>query len=64
MEGAPDEKPDLTLTINDANFVKMASGQQSPQQAFLMRRLKIQGSMAMALKLQPVLDAAKPKAKL
>ena len=33
-------------------------------QAFLMRKLKISGSMAMAMKLQPILDAAAPKAKL
>lgn len=33
-------------------------------QAFLMRKLKLSGSMGMAMKLQPVLDAAAPKAKL
>lgn len=33
-------------------------------QAFLMRKLKISGSMGMAMKLQPILDAAAPKAKL
>ncbi len=33
-------------------------------QAFLMRKLKIKGSMGMAMKLQPILDAAQPKAKL
>ncbi len=29
-----------------------------------MRKLKLSGSMGMAMKLQPVLDAAAPKAKL
>ena len=29
-----------------------------------MRKLKINGSMTMAMKLQPILDAAAPKAKL
>ena len=33
-------------------------------QAFLMRKLKIGGSMGMALKLQPILDAAAPKSKM
>lgn len=33
-------------------------------QAFLMRKLKIDGSMGMAMKLQPILDAAQPKSKL
>lgn len=33
-------------------------------QAFLMRKLKINGSMGMAMKLQPILEAAQPKSKL
>ncbi len=33
-------------------------------QAFLMRKLKIAGAMSLAMKLQPILDAAQPKAKL
>ena len=33
-------------------------------QAFLTRKLKIGGSMGLALKLQPILDAAAPRAKL
>jgi putative sterol carrier protein len=33
-------------------------------QAFLLRKLKIGGSMGMALKLQPILDAAQPKSKM
>ena len=84
-KGAPADKPDLTLTITDDNFVKLVNGKLGPQQvrfvrvscptqhpgltmccvqAFLMRKLKISGSMAMAMKLQPILDAAAPKAKL
>jgi 3-hydroxyacyl-CoA dehydrogenase/3a,7a,12a-trihydroxy-5b-cholest-24-enoyl-CoA hydratase len=31
-QGAPDDKPDLTLTISDENFVKMVMGKLSPQQ--------------------------------
>jgi putative sterol carrier protein len=63
-QGAPDDKPDLTLTISDENFVKMVMGKLSPQQAFLLRKLKINGSMGLAMKLQPILDAAAPRAKL
>jgi sterol carrier protein 2 len=33
-------------------------------QAFLMRKLKLNGSMGLAMKLQPILDAAAPRAKL
>ncbi|KAL4457934.1 hypothetical protein ABPG75_012799 [Micractinium tetrahymenae] len=63
-KGAPPEKADITLTISDDNFVKLVMGKLGPQQAFLMRKLKIQGSMGLAMKLQPILDAAAPKAKL
>ena len=87
-KGAPADKPDLTLTITDDNFVKLVNGKLGPQQvdsyaqklsaagaglqqlrncrlqAFLMRKLKLSGSMAMAMRLQPILDAAAPKAKL
>jgi len=34
------------------------------RQAFLLRKLKISGSMGLAMKLQPILDAAAPKAKM
>lgn len=64
-KGPPREgKPDITLTINDENFTKLVMGKLNPQQAFLLRKLKISGSMAMAMKLQPILEAARPQAKL
>lgn len=63
-QGPPIDKPDLTLTISDENFAKMVMGKLSPQQAFLLRKLKLSGSMGLAMKLQPILDAAAPRAKL
>ena len=42
----------------DDNFVRMVMGKLGPQQAFLMRKLKIQGSMGLAMKLQPSLVRA------
>ncbi|KAL4852964.1 Non-specific lipid-transfer protein [Chlorella vulgaris] len=65
-KGSPpeSEKADITLTIKDADFVRLVMGKLGPQQAFLMRKLKISGSMALAMKLQPILDAAAPQAKM
>lgn len=41
------------------------NGKLGSQQAFFMGKLKISGSMGLAMKLQPILDAAaEPKAKL
>ncbi len=51
-------EPDLVLTMSGDTFVKLAGKTLSSQQAFLTRKLKIKGSMGMAMKLQPVLDAA------
>lgn len=62
-KGAPEDKPDVTLVIADADFAKLVGG-ASPQTMFLTRKLKIQGSMAVALKTQSILAAARPKAKL
>jgi putative sterol carrier protein len=42
-----------------AHHLKGKKAQQALLQAFLFRKLKIKGSMAKALKVQPVLDAAK-----
>jgi len=53
-----DADADLVLTMAGDTFVKLVAKKISSQQAFLMRKLKIKGSMGMAMKLQPVLDAA------
>ena len=60
--GAP--KADVTLTMSDDVFVKLASGKLQPQMAFIQGKLKIQGNIALSMKLTPVLKAAQPKASL
>ena len=63
-KGEPSDKADLELTMGDTVFVNLVLGKTSSQQAFLMRKLKINGSMGLAMKLQPILDAAAPKSKM
>lgn len=58
QEANADADADLVLTMAGDTFVKLVAKKISSQQAFLMRKLKIKGSMGMAMKLQPVLDAA------
>ncbi|GMH43684.1 hypothetical protein BSKO_11606 [Bryopsis sp. KO-2023] len=60
----PESKADLELKSKASDFVQLVMGKIGPQQAFILGKLRIKGSMAMALKLQPILSAAKPKAKL
>lgn len=51
--------------MTEAEFLKLVSGKSNPQSSFMMGRLKVQGKMNLALKLQPILTAASgPKAKL
>ena len=57
-DGSSPPEPDLVLTMSGDTFVKLVGKTLSSQQAFLTRKLKIKGSMGMAMKLQPVLDAA------
>lgn len=63
-KGEPDEKAALTLTMKEPTFIALVMGKTSSQSAFLMRKLKINGSMGLAMKSQVILEAAAPKAKL
>eukprot|EP00205_Picochlorum_sp_RCC944_P002967 CAMPEP_0182615690 /NCGR_PEP_ID=MMETSP1330-20130603/35733_1 /TAXON_ID=464278 /ORGANISM="Picochlorum sp., Strain RCC944" /LENGTH=116 /DNA_ID=CAMNT_0024835661 /DNA_START=32 /DNA_END=382 /DNA_ORIENTATION=- len=62
--GASGPKPDVTLTMSDDTFVKLAAGKIQPQMAFIQGKLKISGNIALSMKLTPVLKAAQPGAKL
>merc|ERR1712188_222209 len=54
----------VALSMSDDIFVKLATGKIAPQVAFIQGKLKIQGNIALSMKLTPVLKAAQPKAKL
>eukprot|EP00621_Florenciella_sp_RCC1693_P001966 CAMPEP_0182534532 /NCGR_PEP_ID=MMETSP1323-20130603/15949_1 /TAXON_ID=236787 /ORGANISM="Florenciella parvula, Strain RCC1693" /LENGTH=115 /DNA_ID=CAMNT_0024744557 /DNA_START=31 /DNA_END=381 /DNA_ORIENTATION=- len=59
------KKADLTVTISDKDFVKLAMGKMNPQQAFMKGVVKVKGKIALAMKLQKVFDIAKgPRSKL
>ncbi|WP_207484299.1 SCP2 sterol-binding domain-containing protein [Arenibaculum pallidiluteum] len=48
--------PDTTIRMTLENFDKMISGQLNPTMAFATGRLKVQGSMGLALKLAGLLE--------
>jgi len=64
FDKSEDPKPDVTLTMSDDVFVKLASGKLQPQMAFIQGKLKVSGNIALSMKLTPVLKAAQPKASL
>merc|ERR1712087_146661 len=53
------EKPDVTLTLVDADFVAMAEGKLDGMQAFMGGKLKISGNMMLAQKLATILESAR-----
>lgn len=47
--------PNITLTSTDENWLSIVNGKTSGQTAFLTGKLKIQGDMSLAMKLQSVI---------
>lgn len=63
-KGAPESQPDAVLTMNSKDFFNMLSGQLKPANAFLSGKLKINGDMRKAMKMEKLMSALKNKSKL
>lgn len=46
------EKPDITITVADKNWLAIAEGELNPMNAFTSGKVKIAGDMMLAMKLQ------------
>ncbi|KAJ7274478.1 SCP2 sterol-binding domain-containing protein [Mycena haematopus] len=62
--GPAKPKADVTIILSDETLTDLASGKLNGQKAFMTGKLKTKGNMMLATKLDGVLKAAKPKAKL
>jgi putative sterol carrier protein len=49
------ESPNITLTLEEQNFMDLVTGKLNGQMAFLTGKLKIQGDMTLAMKLQSII---------
>ena len=47
-----DEQADATIKVDWNDFMKLAQGQLDPTMAFMQGKLKIEGDMSVAMKLQ------------
>lgn len=51
-----DEEADVTLVTSIETFEGIAAGTQDPNVAFMMGKLKVKGSMGLAMKLNAILE--------
>lgn len=54
--GEADDAPDCTIFVSDDDFVGIVDGSLNAMQAFMEGKLRVEGDMALALKLQEVLS--------
>lgn len=52
------QKPTMSLTLESADFVALATGQLKPQLAFMNRKIQITGDLGMASQLLAILGVA------
>lgn len=54
--GEPSERADVVMSMSTDDFVKMFSGKLKPTMAFMSGKLKIKGNMALAIKLEKLMN--------
>ncbi|XP_043830428.1 hydroxysteroid dehydrogenase-like protein 2 isoform X3 [Dromiciops gliroides] len=59
--GQPSEPVDVVMTMTTSDFVKMFSGKLKPTMAFMSGKLKIKGNMALAIKLEKLMNQMNSK---
>ena len=50
-QGAPAEKPNMTLTADSQDYVKLFTGELDGMQAFMQGKLKLGGDLNLAMKM-------------
>uniref|UniRef100_F7HDU5 Hydroxysteroid dehydrogenase-like protein 2 n=2 Tax=Macaca TaxID=9539 RepID=F7HDU5_MACMU len=54
--GEPSDQADVVMSMSTDDFVKMFSGKLKPTMAFMSGKLKIKGNMALAIKLEKLMN--------
>lgn len=55
VEEGQTSAPNVTLSMNAADFIAMANGQLNPVSAFMQGKIRVTGDMSMAMRLQSIL---------
>ncbi len=55
VEEGQTSTPNVTLSMNAADFIAMANGQLNPVSAFMQGKIRVTGDMGMAMRLQSIL---------
>ena len=53
------EKPDITISMTDTNFVKLFKGELNPMTAFMVGKIKVKGDITLAKKIITFVDQDK-----
>ncbi|KAM4876298.1 hydroxysteroid dehydrogenase-like protein 2 [Thomomys bottae] len=59
--GEPSDRADVVMSMTTDDFVKMFSGKLKPTMAFMSGKLKIKGNMALAIKLEKLMNQMNSK---
>ena len=59
MKGEGESKPDLIIHVADGEFASLYDGKSNAQQAFMKGKLKIKGSVPLAMKFNTILTATR-----
>ena len=60
-QGSPPAEANCTMTLDSADFVKMFEGKLKPTAAFMSGKLKIQGDLGKAMKLEKLMGQMQSK---
>ena len=61
--GEPMEKPEVTISINSDNLLKLFNRELQPATAFMTGKLTVKGDLSKALTLEKIMKAAREAGK-
>ena len=61
--GEPMEKPEVTISINSDNLLKLFNRELQPATAFMTGKLTVKGDLSKALALEKIMKAAREAGK-